>query len=218
MLDNLSSSNIGVMQGRLSNMVNNKIQSFPWDNWEKEFEICQEINIKKIEWTLDYDELYQNPLMNKVGQKRINYLCKKYNIEIPSLTGDCFMQVPFWKEENHKNKQLISDLKNIIHSCKEAKISMIVIPLVDNGKIQNDLEEKYLIQELNKLKDLLREKKVKILFESDYEPNRLKNFINKFDLNYFGINYDTGNSASMGFDPLIELKTYGELATVSISP
>ena len=38
------------------------------------------------------------------------------------------------------------------------------------------------------------------LFESDYKPNKLLNFIKKFKSNKFGINYDTGNSASLNYD------------------
>ena len=36
-------ANIGFMQRRLTDLVNNKIQSFPWLNWKNEFkqqEVC----------------------------------------------------------------------------------------------------------------------------------------------------------------------------------
>ena len=39
---------------------------------------------------------------------------------------------------------------------------------------------------------------MKILFEIDYSPKKILKFINKFD-DCYGINYDTGNSASLGF-------------------
>ena len=39
---------------------------------------------------------------------------------------------------------------------------------------------------------------MKILFEIDYSPKKTLKFINKFD-DCYGINYDTGNSASLGF-------------------
>ena len=50
-----------------------------------------------MEWTLDAKDLYKNPIMSKEGRKKISYLSKKFNLFIPSLTGDCFMQEPFWK-------------------------------------------------------------------------------------------------------------------------
>ena len=43
------------------------------------------------------------------------------------------------------------------------------------------------------------EENVTILFESDYNPIKLKKFIEKLPITKFGINYDTGNSASLGY-------------------
>ena len=39
---------IGFMQGRLSEPIDNKIQSFPIDTWQEEFKWAQKINIKNI--------------------------------------------------------------------------------------------------------------------------------------------------------------------------
>ena len=72
-------NNIGFIQGRLSPIVNDKIQAFPWDFWEEEFKIANSLGLKIMEWTLDYDNLYDNPLMTTSGQKRINELMIKYS-------------------------------------------------------------------------------------------------------------------------------------------
>jgi hexulose-6-phosphate isomerase len=48
-----------------------------------------------------------------------------------------------------------------------------------------------------------------VCFESDYKPKKLKKFIEEFPKNMFGINYDIGNSASLGFLPLEEILSYG---------
>jgi L-ribulose-5-phosphate 3-epimerase len=88
---------IGFMQGRLSPLIGGKIQSFPWDYWECEFAIAESIDIKIMEWTLDQERLYENPLLNRNGQVKIANHCKATNLSIPSITGDCFMQSPFWK-------------------------------------------------------------------------------------------------------------------------
>jgi hexulose-6-phosphate isomerase len=53
------------MQGRLSSIDGGKIQSFPWKNWQKEIEIASKNNIRMIEWTIDDDRLYENPLLKK---------------------------------------------------------------------------------------------------------------------------------------------------------
>lgn len=58
------------MQGRLSPMVNGKIQSFPWDNWKQEVGLAKSIGLSTMEWTLDQDRLYDNLLWStKFGHK-----------------------------------------------------------------------------------------------------------------------------------------------------
>ena len=59
---------------------------------------------------------------------------------------------------------------------------------------------------MKKFSRYIKRKKIFILFESDYAPHRLKLFIEKFDKKIFGINYDTGNSAYMGYNLEEEFK------------
>lgn len=200
---------IGFMQGRLSPIVDGKIQAFPWNTWRNEFELASKLKIQKMEWTLDQENLYDNPIMNNSGQKEILELSRKFSLQIPSLTGDCFMQKPFYKEGNDKEKLLI-DLDNIIAACGVLKIEYVIFPLVDGGALENQFEENLFISEMVTRVGLLKKNNVKIVFESDYPPLKLKNFISKFPTEHFGINYDLGNSASLGFEPSSEIRAYGE--------
>jgi L-ribulose-5-phosphate 3-epimerase len=200
--------NFGFMQGRLSPSEKNKIQFFPKKNWKKEFFFAKQIGLKNMEWTLDHKNLYKNPIFTKNGKKKIKELSKKYNITIKSLTGDCFMQKPFWKYK--KKSKYIQDLKKIIKACSDLEIKYIIFPLVDNSSIKNKNEEREIVFEFKKLNKFLTRSKVQILFESNYSPKNLKNFIKKFDKKNFGINYDTGNSASFDYDSTNEFKQYGK--------
>jgi L-ribulose-5-phosphate 3-epimerase len=198
------------MQGRLSPLVDRKIQAFPWDHWQSEFPIAEKLGISAMEWTLDYEELYKNPLMNEAGQKEIQSLCGKYNVTIPSLTGDCFMQAPYWKHDGERRRSLQGDLKNVIQSCSNLGIQIIVVPLVDAGSIESAEQEEVLLQYLAEITPFLKACKVKIAFESDLAPRCLKDFIDKLPRDSFGINYDSGNSASLGYSPKEELSLYGD--------
>ena len=53
--------NIGFMQGRLSPVIDGKIQSFPWETWQSEIKIAKNIGFNMMEWTLDQHNLYENP-------------------------------------------------------------------------------------------------------------------------------------------------------------
>ena len=103
------------MQGRLSPRINNKIKSFPSRYWKEEFSHAKNLGLKFIEWTLDYDQIFSNPIFIKKKIQLIRKLSQKYSIKITSLTGDCFMQNPFWKKKNSKRE--VSDLKKIIKAC-----------------------------------------------------------------------------------------------------
>jgi len=64
------------MQGRLSPIYNNKIQSFPKYHWQKEFQKIRKIKLNFIEWTLDYQDILQNPINTLNGRKKICELKK----------------------------------------------------------------------------------------------------------------------------------------------
>ena len=200
--------NLGIMQGRLSPQVGNKIQYFPWKTWKKEFSFAKKLKIKSIEWTLDYNRLSENPLLTKVGQKQITNIKKKYNIKCNSVTADCFMQKPFWKLK--KNKKILNLFETVIRSCFKLNIKILILPLVDNGKLDNKLNETKFVSLMNSYSDFLKKNKLKIAFESDYPPSKLKRFIRKFDKNIFGINYDLGNSSHFGYDIRKEFECYSD--------
>lgn len=202
--------NIGFMQGRFSPMEDGKIQSFPWKYWQDEFALASKHNFNLIEWTIDQHKIMQNPLMTEDGRNQIKKLSNKYEVNIPSLTGDCFMQSPFWKFFGDKKRSRINDLLKLVDACSDLGIRMIVIPLVDGGSIENKDQLKSLLNVLNKIEHKLKDLDLKILFESDLNPKDLKKFIDQFNPEVFGINYDIGNSASLGYNHQEELKAYGK--------
>ena len=200
---------IGFVLGRLSPLVDGKIQAFPMDHWVNEFKVANENNFHIMEWTLDQLNLYENPLMTKDGQNKIKFLSDKYEMSISSLTGDCFMQVPFYKVYGKDQYNLLQDLKSIITACGLLDIKFIVFPLVDNGSLESKEQEQTLKNGLSLVESLLQMNDVKIVFESDFPPARLNDFISDFPPERYGINYDIGNSAALGYDPSEEIDLYG---------
>lgn len=212
-MSNLIKMNIGVMQGRLSDQIDQKIQSFPWPTWQDEFQAAVDLHISLIEWTLDQDRLRENPILTQEGQDEINALTLATNVTVPSLTGDCFMQAPFFKATGSKRVSLLEDFKTIIENIPRIGCRLIVFPLVDNGSIENPEQEKFFIAKMLELETFLLKNNVRVAFESDYGPQELAGFIEQFPSTVFGINYDTGNSASLGFNPSEEFACYGQHIT-----
>lgn len=205
-----SRDRIGFMQGRLSPLIDGRIQTFPWPYWQNEFLIAEKHGFRLMEWTLDQDKLYENPLLTLVGQTEINVLRQRHGLVVASLTGDCFMQAPFWKAQGGEQKALQRDFLAVAEACTAVSISMIVVPLVDNGRLENAEHEDALIAFLQDHAGFFAEHGLKVVFESDFAPADLARFIDRLDPVLFGINYDIGNSAALGFNPSEEISAYGQ--------
>ena len=202
----LARPNIGFMQGRLSKIRNNRIQSFPWGVWEDEFSCAFDINLSKMEWTIDSDKFEENPLITQHGKNEIINQISKFNIKIPSVTCDYFMENPPWKTNLIEVKENIS---SILKGMNSIDSQILVIPLVDNSSLFDSNCIKIAKLFFTDLIPEIIKNNLRIAFESDFNPKKLSEFIGKFDRNYFGINYDIGNSASLGFNPTEEFKAYG---------
>src|SRR6267154_4385475 len=136
------------MQGRLSALVDGKIQAFPWNEWREEFPRAKALGLGRMEWTIDQERLRENPLTTERGRAEILRLSLENAIEIPSLTGDCFMQAPFWKATGQAQQALVADLDLVLGSAAALGIEFIVIPLVDNGKIETAEQAESLLRTL----------------------------------------------------------------------
>jgi L-ribulose-5-phosphate 3-epimerase len=206
----LTKPSIGFIQGRLSSITNNRIQQFPWDTWQNEFTIASNNDINLIEWTIDTFKFYLNPLINLNQWEEINTIASKNNILIPSVTCDYFMENPPWKSD-------IELLKNgiiaIFRGMKNISAKILVVPLVDNSSLLDSSNADTVKNFFTDLIPEMIQNNIQIAFECDLNPEELLHFISEFDMNYFGINYDIGNSASLGFDPNKEFEAFGARIT-----
>ena len=198
------------MQGRFSPLVDGRIQAFPWTCWQEEFPAAQPNGFALMEWTLDQDRLYDNPLLTAAGQAEISQLCHKHGLQVASLTGDCFMQSPFWKSNVAQRTQLLQVFRAVARACSAVGIGMMVLPLVDNGRLETRAQEDLLVSLLQTEAALLKELRVKVVFESDFVPDELARFMERLSPDFFGVNYDIGNSASLGMNPGEEISAYGQ--------
>jgi L-ribulose-5-phosphate 3-epimerase len=201
-----SSSRIGFMQGRLSPIRNGRIQSFPWETWQGEFEIGSRMSLRKIEWTIDTENFISNPLLTPVGRREITRLKSFHKMEIPSITCDFFMENPPWKSDSN---QILDGIKSILVGMAEIDSKILVIPLVDNSSLGHSIKTLAVEKFFSPILKLLRDYEIRIAFETDLNPKSFREFINQFDDSFFGINYDIGNSASLGFDPDAEFDSIG---------
>jgi hexulose-6-phosphate isomerase len=199
---------IGIMQGRLSPRIDGKIQAYPANTWQKEFEIAKKIGYSAVEWIVE-KPLEINAMMSKSGIKEIKDVISKTEVRIDYVCADIFMQQPLVRmtqEIEEENKEL---LKNILLNAKEVGAMGVEIPFVDASSIKSESEKNELISCMQEAFELAEEIGMKISLETDLNPTSFKELLDRINLNHVQANYDIGNSASLGFDPVEEIDAIG---------
>lgn len=199
---------IGFMQGRLSPQVDGKIQAFPWTHWKSEFPAAARLGMTIVEWTLDHDRLFENPLLTASGRREIGSLSQAHGVKVAALTGDLFMQAPFWKAGGTTRDRLVAELDAVLEACAEVGLRIVVVPLVDNGHVDTPQQAMTLGDVLLARAERLRAQRLVVAFECDFPPAEAASFIAGYPADVFGINYDIGNSASLGYDCGEEIAAY----------
>ena len=99
-------------------------------------------------------------------------------------------------------------------ASKKIGVTDIVVPLVDSSSILHDKKKYQLI--VSFFKSFFHRTnidKVNLCLETDLPPKKFLELVNEIDQPQIKINYDTGNSASLGYDFYEEFETYGHLIT-----
>lgn len=191
------------MQGRLSNPYGNQIQCFPTNSWKTEFKIAKKCEIKIIEWVFDINQ--PNPIVSKHGRFEIESLCNDNDISINSICADYFMVKKLFFESEQEIDKNFETLKELILNATQLDISCIEIPLVDSSSLKTEENKDELIKNLGKVIPILEKNNIILGLETDLDPINFKKLLEKIDHPNIMVNYDSGNSASLGYDVKEEL-------------
>ena len=195
---------IGIMCGRLSKPINNKIQAFPISTWRNEFAKAEDIGFELIEWVIDIN--LKNPILNDEGIKEIKLYSDKHHISINSVSADYFMSKLLFNVPKNDLEKNLDVLKKILKQCNKLNIEILEIPLVDSSSLHNTQEKNDFVQNLEPILDIAKDNNVKIALETDLPPESFKELLIQFNHPNIMINYDVGDSTSNGFNVKLELE------------
>lgn len=198
------------MQGRLSPPVNKRIQAFPQDTWQQEFFLAKEINIEQIDWIVEADTLYENPLLSADGAQAIKNVLAKTGVHIGAVCADYFMDCPLIRCSDSELKERLNLLELLINRLHYFGIKYLEIPFVDNSAIKDISELKQIAQIVKPFLQKSFQAGVILAFETSLSPEMFRTFLTHLDHPAARANYDMGNSASLGYYPREELALYGE--------
>lgn len=199
----------GIMQGRLLPKYKNRYQAHPLGYWDKEFDIAKQVGLSYIEFILDFEDYKLNPLFTNPGIVEVERVIQKTGIGVKSICADIFMDAPLHSENNIIAFRSVEILLTLITNASKLGVTDIVIPCVDHSSLKDLNDQSRLIANLLKPIELASKLNINLALETDLPPLPFLNLLDKFDSDIIKVNYDVGNSASLGFDIVEEFKLYG---------
>lgn len=200
---------IGIMQGRLLPPEGGRFQCFPRQGWMAEFGLAAAAGLDSIEWIYDVWGEGANPISSDRGIDQVRHLVNEHSVEVRSLCADYFMERPLIRASSEEKRSRTNHLFWLISRCQLLSISRIVLPFVDNSSIQTDSEMAEVISTLREVVPHASEAHLEIHLETSLCPAAFGDLLGRLSFPEVKANYDTGNSASLGYDFGEELSAYG---------
>jgi L-ribulose-5-phosphate 3-epimerase len=198
------------MQGRLLPPFDGHFQSFPVNRWREEFPLAAQASLDAIEWIYDSVGESANRLSTDAGLAEMARLGEQHGISVVSLCADYFMEHPLLRVRPPELDLRMGKLFWLLERCKLAGIQRVVLPFVDNSRIENAAEETQLVEILTRALTTAEKAGVELHLETALAPDRFGSLLARLPHPFLKVNYDSGNSASLGFDPTEEIAAYGE--------
>ncbi len=197
---------LGVMQGRLLAEYKGRYQAHPVGYWRDEFEIAADLGLELIEFILDFENAGKNPLLAE--PEAVLKAAAETGVEVRSICADYFMEAPI-----QRNTASAGVLDRLIANAASLGVRDVVIPCVDQSSLNDDTEAAGFAEALRPLADRAGEKDVNLSLETDLAPGPFVELLERIGHAAVSVNYDTGNSAALGFDPAEEFAAYGNRIT-----
>lgn len=206
----MNMNRLGIVQGRLLPPVNGKIQAFPGENWRDEFALCREVGLNCMEWIFEYENAEKNPICSNAGIGEMEKYSRNYSVRINSVLADYFMVNKLFGDNIEEVNKSVDTLCFLISQCSKCNIPIIEIPLVDSSALESETDKRQIVNNLRVPLEHASKCGISIGLETSLEPKEFRKLILSFKSFDVKVNYDMGNSASLGYDSKEEIDLLGE--------
>lgn len=204
---------VGVMQGRLLPKFKQRFQAHPVGYWQSEFAKVSALGLNCIEFILDYEGALENPLLNASGIEEILRLSEETGVAVKTICADYYMDSPLHSESEAEVKQGLEVMKTLVEHGKLLGMTDIVLPCVDQSSLKTVQQVNRFVKVICDNLYLFEDAGINLSLETDLAPKAFLSLLSEIASPSIRVNYDTGNSAALGYDPVEELETYGHLIT-----
>jgi L-ribulose-5-phosphate 3-epimerase len=201
------------MQGRLLPKYKGRYQAHPFGYWQDEFPKAAKLGLDCIEFILDFNDAELNPLVRDDGPDEILLLSEKFGVKVLTVCADYFMEAPLHHPDEQIAAQSQRVLQRLLSNGGKLGLTDIVIPCVDQSRLIDDAAIERFIKRLRPLDEAAEKSGINLALESDLAPQPFAELLERLNSPRVTVNYDTGNSAALGYDPVEEMAYYGDRIT-----
>lgn len=201
---------IGVMQGRLLPPIDGRIQAFPWDGWQSEFPTARKVGFDSIEFIFEGPDIVRHPLMHADGRKSIKEVVGAFGVRVNSICADYFMTEPLFRGSVRERAERREVLSNLIEAAAEIGARCVEIPCVDHSSLDSAAERLELVEAIRAVLPEAEQNGIAVLLETDLAPREFRALLDQGNHPLIGANFDSGNSASLGYDAIEEITMLGD--------
>lgn len=206
----MSPVRVGIMHGRLTPPVGGRFQSFPVDTWREEFARARDAGLACIEWIYEVPGEDRNPLRTAEGVAEIKALVEETGVGVWSICADYYMDRHLVGPDGTANEENVDHLSFLIGQAASLGVTYIVLPFVDLSRLTSPAHVDGVVELLRELAPEAEAAGVELHLETDLSPAAFAALIAAINHPAVKVNYDIGNSASLGYDPNEELAAYGD--------
>jgi L-ribulose-5-phosphate 3-epimerase len=203
-------SNIGIMQGRLVPPTDNRFQCFPRQRWADEFALAHLAGLDCIEWIYDLYGADVNPLATDAGVAELKDLARQHKVKTLSICADYFMEKPLVRASQAELKERLDTFYWLMDRGRLIGINRMVIPFVDASRIDTQAEFDDVVSLLKRILQDLGKIGIEIHLETSLNPALFADLLDRVPHPLLKVNYDSGNSSSLGYNPHVEFASYGK--------
>jgi hexulose-6-phosphate isomerase len=202
----------GIMGGRLVPPEDGRFQCFPRNQWQSEFAHAAKVPFDYIEWVYDLYGHDINPLGNPAGTgiESLKNLVESTGVCIRSVCADYFMDKPLLRCGEQELDERLQELARILRNGSTVGVNRVVIPFVDASAIRSRENVVAVQDALQAAMPFADETGIEIHLETSLAPLEFASLLDRVPHPKLKVNYDSGNSASLGYSTANEFAAYGE--------
>ena len=204
------SNGLGVIQGRLLPKYKGRYQAHPVGYWSEEFEVASRLDLQFIEFIFDYCDYELNPLYSRTGINEIRDLIDKTSVGVRSVCADFLMERPFHSKNSEEVKESQFIIGRLLSNLAMLEVKDLVVPCVDQSALLDDNDIDRFIINIEPMIEVASKYDINLALETDLHPIAFGQLLDLLPSGNVTVNYDTGNSASLGFNPIEEFSIYGK--------